>query len=485
MLRLSKQGNRQAAIVSQLLDMRERLIGALLLGNNIANIGASALATGIFTAWFGEVGVLYATAVMTVLVVIFAEVLPKTIAINAPDRIALLVARPMMLTLLVLGPLLTVIETIVLALMKLFGIDLGENQTSVLSPTDRLRGAVDLLHHEGKVEKHDRDMLGGLLDLRELQVSDVMVHRTEMVMINADLPPDELVREVLPTEYTRIPLWREKPENIIGVLHAKDLLRAIRASEGDTSRIDVSTIALPPWYVPEMRPVSEQLKAFRRRKTHFALVVDEYGEVEGMVTLEDILEEIVGDISDEHDVVVAGVRAQPDGSVVVDGSVPIRDLNRAMDWQPAGRGGDHDRRPRHSRSALDPRPRPELSPSTASASACCAASATASRRCASCRCRASRSAGAANRGGRGRRLSHARHARPCAGHPRPCGPLRRKNVDGRDALPGHDEIQSHFFSVLAAQACENSPAFFMVSGVSVSLFLSRSSTCMKSEKARA
>jgi Mg2+/Co2+ transporter CorB len=147
-------------------------------------------------------------------------------------------------------------------------------------------------------------MFGGLLDLNELQVSDVMVHRTEMVMINADLPPEELVREVLATEYTRIPLWREKPENIIGVLHAKDLLRAIRASEGDTASIDVSTIALPPWFVPEMRPVSEQLKAFRRRKTHFALVVDEYGEVEGMVTLEDILEEIVGDISDEHDVVV-------------------------------------------------------------------------------------------------------------------------------------------------------------------------------------
>jgi Mg2+/Co2+ transporter CorB len=298
MMRLSKQGNREAGVVSSLFAMRERMIGALLLGNNIANIGASALATGIFTAWFGEVGVLYATGLMTVLVVIFAEVLPKTI---------------------------------VRLLTRLFGIKIGHNQP-LLSPTERLRGAVDLIHHEGGVEKQDRDMLGGLLDLSELQVSDVMVHRTEMVMINADLPPEELVREVLATEYTRIPLWRDKPENIIGVLHAKDLLRAIRASEGDTSRIDVSTIALPPWFVPEMRPVSEQLKAFRRRKTHFALVVDEYGEVEGMVTLEDILEEIVGDISDEHDVVVAGVRAQPDGSVVVDGSVPIRDLNRAMDW---------------------------------------------------------------------------------------------------------------------------------------------------------
>jgi Mg2+/Co2+ transporter CorB len=332
MLRLSRQGNRDADVVSSLFEMRQRLIGALLLGNNIANIGASALATGIFTEWFGQVGVLYATGVMTVLVVIFAEVLPKTIAINAPDRVSLLVARPMRATLYILGPLLTVIEVVVRVLMRMIGIKVGANQP-ILSPIEGLRGAVDLLHHEGKVEKHDRDMFGGLLDLRELQVSDVMVHRTEMVMVNADLPSEELVREVLSTEYTRIPLWREKPENIIGVLHAKDLLRAILASDGDTSKIDVTAIALPPWFVPEMRPVSEQLKAFRRRKTHFALVVDEYGEVEGMVTLEDILEEIVGDISDEHDVVVAGVRAQPDGSVVVDGSVPIRDLNRAMDWR--------------------------------------------------------------------------------------------------------------------------------------------------------
>jgi Mg2+/Co2+ transporter CorB len=331
MMRLQKQGSRDAGVVAYLLNARERMIGALLLGNNVANIGASALATGVFTAWFGEVGVLYATAVMTVLVVIFAEVLPKTIAINAPDRIALLVARPLRVLIVLLGPVLTVVEAFVRLLMKILGIPIGVNQP-ILSPTERLRGAVDLMHHEGGVEKQDRDMLGGLLDLRELQVSDVMVHRTEMVLINADLPSEDLVHEVLATEYTRIPLWREKPENIVGVLHAKDLLRAIRAADGDIAKVDVGAIASPPWFVPEMRPLSEQLKAFRRRKTHFALVVDEYGEVEGLVTLEDILEEIVGDISDEHDVVVAGVRAQADGSVVVDGSVPIRDLNRAMDW---------------------------------------------------------------------------------------------------------------------------------------------------------
>jgi Mg2+/Co2+ transporter CorB len=331
MLRLATQGRGDALIVAGLMDRRERMIGALLLGNNIANIGASALATGVFTAWFGDIGVLYATGVMTVLVVIFAEVLPKTIAINAPDRTSLLVARPIQVIVVLLGPLLVVVEELVRGLTKLLGIKIGHNQP-ILSPTERLRGAVDLIHHEGGVEKQDRDMLGGLLDLRELEVSDVMVHRTEMVTINADLPAEELMHEVLASEYTRIPLWRDKPENIVGVLHAKDLLRAIRASNGDMASIDVSAIALPPWFVPEMRSVSEQLKAFRRRKTHFALVVDEYGEVEGMVTLEDILEEIVGDISDEHDVVVAGVRQQPDGSVVVDGSVPIRDLNRAMDW---------------------------------------------------------------------------------------------------------------------------------------------------------
>jgi Mg2+/Co2+ transporter CorB len=175
-------------------------------------------------------------------------------------------------------------------------------------------------------------MLSGLLDLRDLTVSDVMVHRTEMVTVCADDPPEHVVKAVLEAEVTRIPLWRSKPENIIGILHAKDLLRTIQASGGDLAKIDVTVIARPPWFVPDIRPLSEQLKAFRRRKTHFALVVDEYGEVMGLVTLEDILEEIVGDITDEHDVVVPGVRPQPDGSVNVDGGVPIRDLNRAMEW---------------------------------------------------------------------------------------------------------------------------------------------------------
>jgi Mg2+/Co2+ transporter CorB len=329
--RMQNQGNRRAAVVLRLLETRERMIGALLLGNNVANIGASTLTTGLLLAWFGDVGVLYATVVMSVVVIVFAEVLPKTAAISSPERIALLVGRPVTWVVKIFGPVLAAIEWLVRWMLRPFGIRVGENP-SILPPHEEIRGTVDLMHREGGVEKLDRDMMDGLLDLNELTVSDVMVHRTEMLTINADDPPDKIVDTALKAQFTRIPLWRGTPENIIGILHAKDLLRALHDAEGELSRIDVMAIALPPWFVPDIRALSDQLKAFRRRKTHFALVVDEYGEVEGLVTLEDILEEIVGDISDEHDVPVPGVRPQPDGSVNVDGAVPIRDLNRAMDW---------------------------------------------------------------------------------------------------------------------------------------------------------
>ena len=331
MHRLEKSGSRRAGIVNRLLDARERMIGALLFGNNAANIAASSLATGVLLAWFGDVGVIYATVVMTIVVVVFAEVLPKTAAFNAPDRIALMVARPVDWTVRLLAPVLVGVGALVKWLLRLFGMKVGEDQ-SILSAHEELRGAVDLLHREGGVEKHTRDMFSGLLDLRDLVVSDVMIHRTAMKTVCADDPAEEVVNAVLKAAVTRIPLWSGRPENIVGILHVKDLLRALQAAGGDLAKIDVKAIARPPWFVPDIRPLSEQLKAFRRRKTPFALVVDEYGEMMGLVSLTDILTEIVGDISDEHAVVVPGVRPQPDGSVNVDGGVPIRDLNRAMDW---------------------------------------------------------------------------------------------------------------------------------------------------------
>ena len=331
MMRLEKHGNRRAGLVNRLLMQRERLLGALLFGNNAVNIAASALATDVLLTWFGHAGVVYATVVMTIVVVVFAEILPKTAAFNAPDRIALLVARPMNVIVKVLGPVLMAIEALVRWLLKQIGMTVGEDQ-QVLSAREELRGAVDLLHDEGDVETIDRDMFGGVLDLRELAVSDVMIHRTNMITLNADDPAEDVVNAVIASPVTRLPLWRGNPENIVGVLHVKDLLRALHAVDGDAAKVDIAGLLTPPWFVPEQRPVSEQLKAFRRRKTQLALVVDEYGEVEGLVTLEDILEEIVGDITDEHDVAIPGVRRQPDGSVNADGAVPIRDLNRVMGW---------------------------------------------------------------------------------------------------------------------------------------------------------
>ena len=235
---------------------------------------------------------------------------------------------------LVLAPLVVVLAAALFhrPLLALLGLELVPLSPPSSGREGGLRGAVDVLHREGAVVKQDRDRVGGLLDLAELEVCDVMVHRTHIRSLDADDPPQALVREVLLSPHTRMPLWKGEPDNIVGVVHAKDLLRALIEAGYDFSQIDIMKVATKPWFVPDTTTLQDQLAAFLRRKVHFAIVVDEYGEVEGLVTLEDIIEEIVGDIADEHDIEVQGVRQEADGSVVVDGSVPIRDLNRALDW---------------------------------------------------------------------------------------------------------------------------------------------------------
>ena len=331
MLQLEKAGDRRAGLVGRLIQEREKLIGALLLGNNVANILSSALATSIFLAIFGDAGVVYATLFMTALVLIFAEILPKTLAISRPDRAARLVAPLVSVVVAVFSPVVITVQWIVHGVLHLVGWE-APDHTDAPSPVEEIRGQVDLLHAEGSVVKAERDRLGGLLDLGELDVSDVMVHRTNMHSVNADDPPDAIVDGILASAYTRVPLWQGQPENIVVVLHAKDLLRVLKADSGDASKLDIRAIAKKPWFVPDTTSLTDQLNAFLKRKLHIALVVDEYGEVQGLLTLEDILEEIVGDIADEHDNDVEGVRRQPDGSVNCDGSVPIRDLNRVMGW---------------------------------------------------------------------------------------------------------------------------------------------------------
>jgi len=331
MLQMERDKHPGAAVVNKLIGDGESLLGSILLGNNLVNIAASMIAGQLFEDLLGGNSVLWATLIMTFTVLIFAEVLPKTYALSNPDRFALTVARPILLAVKVFAPVVRAVQVVVRGTLRIFGANV---EGPVLSAHDELRGAIALHHEEGGVVKDDRDMLGGVLDLRELTVDDIMVHRKSILMIDADKKPEEIVTEALHSPHTRLPLYKGDAENIVGILHVRDIARALHEADGDASVIDIDALRREPWFVPETTEVLDQLNAFREKREHFALVVDEYGALMGLVTLEDILEEIVGAIEDEHDIAVEGI--QPDnenGSWLVDGAVPIRDLNRALDWE--------------------------------------------------------------------------------------------------------------------------------------------------------
>ncbi|MGX6648577.1 HlyC/CorC family transporter [Maricaulaceae bacterium MS644] len=329
MLSLEKDKDERAKRVNHLISDRESLIGAILLGNNLVNILASSIAAAVFLAMFGEAGVPIATLVMTLLVLIFAEVMPKTYALSNPDRLALAVSLPIRFFVTIFAPVVAAVQAVVRLALRVLGANV---EGPVLSAHEEIRGQIDLHHQEGGVVKSDRDMLGGVLDLRELTVDDVMVHRKNLVMLDIEQPAGELVETALTSPHTRLPLYKDDAENIVGVLHVRDLARALHQAGGDAEKVDIDAIRREPWFVPETTPLQEQLTNFRVKREHFALVVDEYGGLMGVITLEDILEEIVGDIEDEHDVAVAGVAPLPDGFVMVEGATPIRDVNRALDW---------------------------------------------------------------------------------------------------------------------------------------------------------
>lgn len=329
---LENGGNLAARAVNKLTEDRERLIGAILLGNNLVNILASALATSLFAQMFpGGMGVAIATAVMTVLVLVFAEVTPKTAAIARPEGFAMIVARPMSILVRIFAPVTAVVQFIVRTTLKGFGLDVSNNP--VLSAHEEIKGAIDLHHEEGAMEKEARDIIRGALELDDIEVEEIMIHRKNIEMMDIDSGNREIVEAVLQSKHTRIPLHKDDPDNIVGVLHAKDLLRALWANDNDPDKIDMQALAMEPYFVPETTTLQEQLDAFKANQKQFALIIDEYGALQGLVTLEDILEEIVGEIEDEHDAPVVGVHRQPDASVIVDGTVTIRDLNRMMDWR--------------------------------------------------------------------------------------------------------------------------------------------------------
>lgn len=328
---LEQEGNDNARRVNLLLTEPQRIIGAVLLGNNLVNILASALTTSLLIKLFGEVGVAYATIGVTILVVIFAEVLPKTYALAFPEKISLAVAPIMQVLIVVMRPVTVVIEYIVRQIFRMTPTE-KDDEKNLLGAHAEIRGTIDLQTKEGAVARHDADMLGGVLDLRELQIADIMIHRTKMEALDVDSPIEDCVESLLDSQFTRVPLWKDEPDNIVGVLHTKDLFAALGKQAWDMSKVDLMSFATEPWFVPETTGVKVQLNAFLKRKAQLALVVDEYGEVQGLITLEDILEEIVGQIDDEHDTHEADIRPQHDGTVNVDGSVAIRDLNRFMNW---------------------------------------------------------------------------------------------------------------------------------------------------------
>ncbi|MEN8831302.1 MAG: HlyC/CorC family transporter [Pacificibacter sp.] len=330
------KGTKGAQKALDITEDNERLIGSVLLGNNLVNILGTSLATALFTRVLGESGVAWATLVMTGLVLVFAEVLPKTYAITNPETAAARVARPISAVVLIFSPIVSFVRMLVRGMLSLFGVQ-TDPDSHILALKDEIAGAIALGHVEGAVEKEDRDRLLGALDLGERTVEEIMLHRSKIEMIDAEISPGDVLEACLNSPHTRLPLYRDDPENIVGVIHAKDLLRGMyaerEASRGDEefANFDVMGVAMKPYFVPETTTLDDQMRQFLRRQTHFALVVDEYGALQGLITLEDILEEIVGEITDEFDQSEDAPVKSKDGGWVVDGSMTIRDFNRSTE----------------------------------------------------------------------------------------------------------------------------------------------------------
>jgi Mg2+/Co2+ transporter CorB len=332
---MSDQGSAGAEKAMRLTDDNERLIGSVLLGNNLVNILATSLATSLLTVLFGDSGVIVATAIMTALVLVFAEVMPKTYAIPQPETAASRVAPIIAVVVAVLSPIVRAVQILVRFTLRLVGVQTDPN-TNVLAAQEEIAGAIALHHSEGGMLKDDKDRLLGALDLKSREIEEIMLHRSNIEMIDADANPQDILAQALRSPYTRIPVFREDPENIIGVLHAKDLLRSLEPLlKSDTTKrpdFDIHAVMMKPYFVPETTTLNDQMIEFLRRHAHFALVVDEYGALQGLITLEDIIEEIIGEISDEHDETIEELDRDGDGSYLIDGAMTIRDVNRACEW---------------------------------------------------------------------------------------------------------------------------------------------------------
>ena len=333
------KGSRGAQKALKITEDTEGLIGSVLLGNNLVNILATSLTTALFTQAFGESGIALATLIMTVLVLIFAEVLPKTYAITNAELAAARVAGFIHLIIRVLSPIVASVRFLVRLILQIFGVKTDPN-SHILAVREEIAGAIQLGHSEGIVEKEDRDLILGALDLSDRTVEEIMLHRSNIEMIDSTDEPTKILTQCLESVHTRLPVFLNDPDNIVGVIHAKDLAREMYKVINEKSpninnlnSFDIGHVAMEPYFVPDTTSLDDQMRQFLHRRTHFALVVDEYGSLQGLITLEDILEEIVGEISDEFDPKDTNdIRQSNDGSYILEGSTTIRDLNRANDW---------------------------------------------------------------------------------------------------------------------------------------------------------
>ena len=325
MHQISKKGDKRASLVKDLRAKRDLLISAILIGNNAVNVLASALATSIAITILGEGGVAFAAVIMTLILVVFAEVFPKSYAFKNADKFSLIVARPIKIIVKILSPISKIIELNVSFFFK-------EKKESSTNREEELRGLIKL--HSAGGDNSDRErgaMLSSVLDLRVITVEEIMKHRSDVIMIDYNTDYPSIIAKVQDSSFTRHPVFSGREDNIVGVLHDKDILKKINKNDFQNNNIDFGNMISPVYFVPETTSLYDQLQAFRKRREHFAVVVDEYGDFRGIITLEDILEEIVGEIDDEYDNTLPGLTSQKDGSWIVKGDITIRDLNRTFD----------------------------------------------------------------------------------------------------------------------------------------------------------
>jgi Mg2+/Co2+ transporter CorB len=327
---MEKNGSVGAKQVSKIIAKPDKMLSTILLGNTVVNSASSALITSLLIVNFGEAGIAYATVIISFMLLIFTEILPKTLAARTPEKIAVYVSFPLQIIIVILKPITKLIRWLVRGMLMLLGL---QDKLNSRFNVDDLRGAIGLSQEHGLLAETERHMLESVLELDKLTVSELMQHRSKIMSLNINTPPAELFRQIVDASYSRFPIWEGDRENIIGTIHAKDFYAAYAGHLADNSEFNLRDLMQEPYFIPCTALVTNQLIQFRTHRKHMGLVVDEYGDMQGIITLEDILEEIVGEIEDEHDMAHPSAHLEPDGSLILTASMPIRNLNKLMGWQ--------------------------------------------------------------------------------------------------------------------------------------------------------